>query len=113
MDDRSRSEAARIAGVTLQIVRDRVYASMQADLRGWRHARPGQGLDPEQCTVRSVGRTGRGWADLCGPRRGALGACRSGEWIGDEFGLSVTRFTLRRELPAMGYRKLSARPREV
>jgi hypothetical protein len=34
-----------------------------------------------------------------------------GQWIWDEFGLSVTRFTLGRELRAMGYRKLSARPR--
>ena len=34
-----------------------------------------------------------------------------GQWIWDEFGLSVTRFTLGRELRAMGYRKLTARPR--
>ena len=33
------------------------------------------------------------------------------QWIWDEFGLSVTRFTLGRELRAMGYRKLTARPR--
>ena len=34
-----------------------------------------------------------------------------GQWIWDEFGLLVTRFTRGRELRAMGYRKLSARPR--
>jgi len=33
------------------------------------------------------------------------------QWIWDEFALSVTRHTLGRELRAMGYRKLSARPR--
>jgi hypothetical protein len=33
------------------------------------------------------------------------------QWICDEFGLSVTRFTLGRELRAMDYRKLTARPR--
>lgn len=32
-------------------------------------------------------------------------------WIWDEFALSVTRHTLGRELRALGYRKLSARPR--
>src|SRR3546814_16732414 len=33
------------------------------------------------------------------------------QWIWDEFALSVTRHTLGRELRAMGYRTLSARPR--
>ena len=32
------------------------------------------------------------------------------QWVWDEFALSVTRHTLGRELRAMGYRKLSARP---
>ncbi len=33
------------------------------------------------------------------------------QWVWDEFSVSVTRHTLGRELRAMGYRKLSARPR--
>ncbi len=33
------------------------------------------------------------------------------QWIWDEFGLSITRFTLGRELRAMGYGKLTARLR--
>jgi transposase len=33
------------------------------------------------------------------------------QWLWDEFGLSVSRQTLGRELRAMGFRKLSARPR--
>jgi len=32
------------------------------------------------------------------------------QWIWEEFGLSVSRQTLGRELRGMGYRKLSARP---
>jgi transposase len=32
-------------------------------------------------------------------------------WLHDEFGLSVTRYTLGRELRGLGYQKLSARPR--
>ena len=34
------------------------------------------------------------------------------EWIRDEFGVSVGRATLGRELRAMGFRKLSARPQD-
>ncbi len=34
-----------------------------------------------------------------------------GQWIRDEFGLTVSKQTLARELRALGYRKLSARPR--
>ena len=32
-------------------------------------------------------------------------------WVFDEYGLSVTKQILSRELRALGYRKLSARPR--
>ncbi len=34
-----------------------------------------------------------------------------GQWIFDEFRISIAKQTLSRELRAMGYRKLSARPR--
>jgi transposase len=33
------------------------------------------------------------------------------QWLHDEFGVSVSKQTLSRELRAMGYRKLTARPR--
>ena len=33
------------------------------------------------------------------------------QWVWDEFGLSISKQTLSRELRAMGFRKLSARPR--
>ncbi len=35
----------------------------------------------------------------------------SGQWVWDEFGLSISKQTLSRELRALGFRKLSARPR--
>ncbi len=34
-----------------------------------------------------------------------------GQWLWDEFGVSVSETTLGRELRALGFRKLSARPR--
>jgi hypothetical protein len=33
------------------------------------------------------------------------------QWIWDEFAISISKQTLSRELRALGYRKLSARPR--
>ena len=33
------------------------------------------------------------------------------QWVWDEFSVSISKQTLSRELRAMGYRKLSARPR--
>ena len=33
------------------------------------------------------------------------------QWVWETFGISISRQTLGRELGAMGYRKLSARPR--
>jgi hypothetical protein len=33
------------------------------------------------------------------------------QWVLDEFGIVISQQTLSRELRAMGYRKLSARPR--
>ena len=33
------------------------------------------------------------------------------QWVRDTFGLSITKQTLSREMRALGYRKLSARPR--
>ncbi|RRH92159.1 winged helix-turn-helix domain-containing protein [Mesorhizobium tamadayense] len=33
------------------------------------------------------------------------------QWLWDEFAITISKQTLRRELRALGYRKLSARPR--
>ena len=46
-----------------------------------------------------------------GPDGKAVRLADLAQWVWDEFALSVTRHTLGRELRAMGYRKLSARPR--
>src|SRR6478752_5012841 len=84
----SRSEAARIGGVTVQIVRDWV---VKFNSRG-----------PEGLIDRKApGRPPR----LNAEHRAALAAML------ETFRVRVARQTLSRELRAMGYRKLSARPR--
>lgn len=108
----SRSEAAKVAGVTLQIVRDWVLRFNEGGPEGLATRKaPGRAsiLNDEQ-RARLAGRV------EAGPIPAAHGVVRwrladLAQWIWDEFGLSVTRHTLGRELRAMGYRKLSARPR--
>ena len=108
----SRSEAAKIGGVTLQIVRDWVLKFNVDGPEGLIDRKaPGQPpkLNNEQRAaiaqmiedgpipaVHGVVR----WrlADLC-------------QWIFEEFRITISPQTLSRELRAMGYRKLSARPR--
>ena len=108
----SRSEAAKIGGVTLQIVRDWVLKFNVDGPEGLIDRKaPGQPpkLNNEQRAaiaqmiedgpipaVHGVVR----WrlADLC-------------QWIFEEFRITVSPQTLSRELRAMNYRKLSARPR--
>lgn len=112
LDGGSRSEAAKVAGVTLQIVRDWVLRFNESgpDGLGTRKA-PGRAsiLNDEQ-------RSRLAEMVEAGPIPSAHGVVRwrladLAQWIWDEFELSVTRHTLGRELRAMGYRKLSARPR--
>lgn len=112
LDGGSRSDAAKVAGVTLQIVRDWVlrFNKDGPDGLATRKA-PGRAsiLNNEQ-RARLAGQI------EVGPIPAAHGVVRwrladLAQWIWDEFGLSVTRQTLGRELRAMGYRKLSARPR--
>lgn len=112
LDGGSRSEAAKVAGVTLQIVRDWVLR--------FNDGGPG-GLATRKAPGRSSILNDEQRARLAeiveaGPIPAAHGVVRwrladLAEWIWDEFGLSITRHTLGRELRAMGYRKLSARPR--
>jgi transposase len=112
LDGGTRSEAARMAGVTLQIVRDWVLRFNDGGPEGLATRKaPGKAsiLNDEQ-------RARLAEQVEAGPIPAAHGVVRwrlvdLGQWIWDEFGLSVTRFTLGRELRAMGYRKLSARPR--
>lgn len=112
LDGGSRSDAAKLAGVTLQIVRDWVlrFNAEGPDGLATRKA-PGRAsiLNDEQRARLAV-------VVEAGPIPAAHGVVRwrlvdLAQWIWDEFNLSVTRHTLGRELRAMGYRKLSARPR--
>ncbi len=112
LDGGSRSEAAKIAGVTLQIVRDWVLRFNEGgpDSLATRKA-PGRVAilnDEQRARLAAIVEAG--------PIPAAHGVVRwrladLAQWIWDEFALSVTRHTLGRELRAMGYRKLSARPR--
>ena len=112
VDRGSRSDAAKFAGVTLQIVRDWVLRFNEGGPDGLATRRaPGRTsiLNDEQ-------RARLAEQVEAGPIPAAHGVVRwqladLAQWVWDEFALSVTRHTLGRELSAMGYRKLSARPR--
>ena len=112
LDGGSRSEAAKISGVTLQIVRDWVLRFNEGGPDGLATRKaPGRAsiLNDEQ-------RARLAEIVEAGPVPAAHGVVRwrlvdLAQWVWDEFALSVTRHTLGRELRAMGYRKLSARPR--
>lgn len=111
-DGGTRTEAARLGTVTLQIVRDWVVCF--------------NALGPAGLIDRkAAGRTSL----LSDTHRQALAAqidrapipavhgvvrwrlCDLGQWLWEEFRVSVSMQTLSREVRAMGYRKLSARPK--
>ena len=106
LDGGSRSDAARMADVTLQIVRDWVLRFNEGGPEGLATRKaPGRAsiLNDEQ-------RAHLAEQVEAGPIPAAHGVVRwrlvdLAQWIWDEFDLSVTRFTLGRELRAMGYRK--------
>jgi transposase len=111
-DGATRSEAAKIGGVTLQVVRDWVLRF---------NARGPDGL----INRKAAGQPSR----LTAAHRSALAAIvESGpipaihgvvrwrivdlcQWLLEEHQVTVSKQTLSRELRALGYRKLSARPR--
>jgi transposase len=108
----SRSEAARIGGVTLQIVRDWV---LRFNARG-----PAGLIDakPPGCRPLLGDEQRRALARIVeeGPVPAAHGVVRwrlvdLAQWLWDEFTISISKQTLSRELRGLGYRKLSARPR--
>lgn len=108
----SRSEAARIGGVTLQIVRDwvvRFNAQGPAGLIDGKApgGRPLLNDDQRRALVQAI---------EDGPIPASHGVVRwrlidLAQWVWDEFSISISKQTLSRELRALGYRKLSARPR--
>jgi len=111
-DGGSRTDAARIGGVGLQIVRDWVL---------WFNAEGPDGLvngkapgaqsllkDHQRQLLRQVVEDG--------PIPAVHGVVRwrlidLAQWLFEEFRISISKQTLSRELRAMGFRKLSARPR--
>ncbi len=111
-DGASRTEAARIGGVTLQIVRDWVLR-FNAEGPGALIDRkaPGQPSrldDTHRAALAAVIESGPTPAIHGVVRWRLVDLC---QWVWEEFRLTVAKQTLSRELRAMGYRKLSARPR--
>jgi transposase len=111
-DGGSRSVAARLGGVGLQTVRDWVVAFNAAGPAGLINRKaPGNtpllNDDQRQALARIV---------EDGPIAAAHGVVRWRlidlvQWVFDEFAIAISKQTLSRELRALGFRKLSARPR--
>jgi transposase len=111
-DGSSRTEAAKIGGVTLQIVRDWVlkFNAHGPDGLVDRKA-PGQ---PSR--LNGAHRVALVAVIESGPIPAVHGVVRWRiidlcQWVWDVFGVSIAKQTMSRELRALGYRKLSARPR--
>jgi len=111
-DGASRTEASRIGGVTLQIVRDWVMKLNAHGPDGLLDRKaPGQ---PSK--LNDIHRAALATLIESGPIPATHGVVRwrlidLAQWIFEEFRISIAKQTLSRELRAMGYRKLSARPR--
>ena len=111
-DGASRTEAAKIGGVTLQIVRDWVMKFNADGPEGLIDRKP-PGQAPR---LNGAHRAALAAIIESGPIPAVHGVVRWRivdlcQWIFEEFRVVVARQTLSRELRAMGYRKLSARPR--
>ena len=111
-DGGSRTEAARIGGVGLQIVRDWVVR-FNADGPAGLIDRKAPGKMP---TLGPAERAALARAVEAGPKPYLDGVVRWRlidlvQWLWESFGVSVSETTVGRELRAMGFRKLTARPR--
>jgi transposase len=111
-DRASRSEAARIGGVTLQVIRDWVLRFNARGPDGLMNGKaPGQ---PSRLTA--AHRAALAAIVESGPIPAIHGVVRWRiidlcQWLLEEHQVTVSKQTLSRELRAIGYRKLSARPR--
>ena len=99
-DGATRTEAAKIGGVTLQIIRDWVMRFNARGVSGLLDGKsPGQPTRlndvQRQAIVRMI-------------ESGPIPAIHGVEWVYEEFRITVAKQTLSRELRAMGYGKLSA-----
>jgi transposase len=111
-DGATRSEAAKIGGVGLQIIRDWVLHFNDRGPDGLRNGKsPGQPPKLNDVQRQAIARMIES-----GPTPAVHGVVRwrlidLAQWIFEEFRITIAKQTLSRELRAMGYRKLSARPR--
>src|SRR5450830_98436 len=111
-DGATRTEAAKIGGVGLQIIRDWVLRFNAHGPDGLLDRKP-----PGQPSKLNDGQR-QAVAQMIesGPIPAVHGVVRwrlidLAQWIYEEFRITIAKQTLSRELRAMGYRKLSARPR--
>jgi transposase len=108
----TRSEAARIGGVTLQIVRDWVLKFNAQGPQGLIDRKaPGQ---PSR--LNNAHRAALAGIVESGPIPAVHGVVRWRivdlcQWMFEEFRVTIAKQTMSRELRGLGYRKLSARPR--
>lgn len=111
-DGGSRSAAAKLGGVGLQIVRDWVLRFNAHGPEGLIDRKaPGQAPKLNSAQRRALAEKVE-----CGPPPAVNGVVRWRikdvvQWIVEEFGISLDETTVGREPKAMGFRKLSARPR--
>ena len=111
-DGATRTEATKIGGVGLQIIRDWVIRFNASGPIGLLNGKaPGQPSKLNDAQRQVIARTIES-----GPIPAVHGVVRwrlidLAQWIFEEFRITIAKQTLSRELRAMGYRKLSARPR--
>ena len=108
----SRTEAARIGNVTLQIVRDwvlRFNAARAEDLIDRKApGQPSRLNDTHRAALAKIIESGPIPAVHGVVRWRIVDLC---QWMWEEFRVGIARQTLSREVRVLGYRKLSARPR--
>ena len=111
-DGTTRTEAAKIGGVGLQIIRDWVLRFNARGPDGLLDGKsPGQPSKLNDTQRQAIARMIES-----GPIPAVHGVVRwrlidLSQWIFEEFRITIAKQTLSRELRAMGYRKLSGRPR--
>lgn len=111
-DGATRSEAARMGGVGLQIVRDWVLRFNARGPEGLLNGKsPGVPAKLNDSQRQAIARMIE-----MGPMPAVHGVVRwrlidLTQWVFEEFHIVISKQTLSRELRTMGYRKLSARPR--
>lgn len=111
-DGSTRTEAAKIGGVGLQIIRDWVLRFNARGPDGLLNGKaPGRSSKLNDAQRQAIAQTIES-----GPIPAIHGVVRwrlidLAQWIFEEFRITIAKQTLSRELRAMGYRKLSARPR--